>query len=258
MNHWIDAHTHLDASELYPQRFELLKRAEEAGVQKMLLVNSEASIESMDRTVEVALLPGVCKKYVSLGIHPHHASEYSKALEADLQQRWQNPLVIAVGEIGLDYFYNFSPKDKQIEVLKQQLKLSLKMGKPVVIHCRDAYPELAEILKSESDYWKGMIHCFTGNVKEAELFLNLGFHISFSGIVTFRNAMGIQEAAKEVPVNRMLMETDAPYLAPVPKRGKTNEPAFVIHTGEFLARLKGLQLEDFGQAMIRNFDQLFL
>lgn len=257
MKNWIDAHTHLDADELYPQRIEILNRAAEAGVQKVLLVNSEASADSFLRTLDVASIPGRPEKFVSLGIHPHHASMYSEDLEHLLQQHWQLPNVIAVGEIGLDFFYNYSPAVVQTDILKRQLRLSLKNQKPVVIHCRDAYPELAKILRSESDRWSGMIHCFTGNSEEVELFLELGFHISFSGIVTFRSAGALQEAARVVPLDRILIETDAPYLAPVPKRGKTNEPSFVVHTGGFLANLKGLTNEDFAEVVLENFGRLF-
>jgi TatD DNase family protein len=257
MNPWIDAHTHLDADVLYPQRMDVLKRAEEAGLRKMLLVNSEASVESFVQTLEVAEIPNNIQKYVSLGIHPHHAALYSEELESELMKRWQVPSVIAIGEIGLDYYYEYSPRETQIEILRHQLRLSLEKRKPVVIHCREAYPELAEILKSEFGTWNGMIHCFTGNSKEAELFLELGFYISFSGIVTFRKATVLQEAAKFVPLNRMLIETDAPYLPPVPKRGQTNEPAFVIHTGDFIAGLKNLSVPEFATNVSANFDRLF-
>lgn len=254
---WIDAHTHLDADQLYSRRRELLDRASAAGLKKLLLVNSEASRDSFQRTLEIAALPCTSQLFVSLGIHPHHASAYSPQLEHRLLEDLKKPLVVALGEIGLDYYYNYSPKEVQVEVLKRQLTLSLENGLPIVIHCREAYHELADILRSQSNQWTGMIHCFTGNREEADLLLDLGFYISFSGIVTFRNAGTLHEAVKLVPVDRMLIETDAPYLAPVPKRGKVNEPAFVVYTGEFLAHLKEMQAPDFAQRVLENFESLF-
>lgn len=219
---WIDAHTHLDADDLYPRRGEILERASGAGLKRLLLVNSEASPDSFQRTLEIAAMPCTPRIFVSLGIHPHHAEKYSQDLEQQLLKNLGEPPVIALGEIGLDYYYNYSSKEAQIVVLKRQLRLSLEKGLPIVIHCRDAYREIAEMLRLQSKQWIGMIHCFTGNREEADLLLNLGFYISFSGIVTFRNAQTLQEAAKFVPLDRLLIETDAPYLAPVPKRGKIN------------------------------------
>jgi len=257
MLEWIDAHTHLDADELYPEREKIISRAAAAGVTTLLLVNSEATRESFERTLECSSVNAKSKLFASLGIHPHHANLYSEELERLLLDQLQKPAVIALGEIGLDYFYSHSPKEIQIDVLRRQLKLSMERGLPVVIHCRDAYSDLAEILRSESKSWTGMIHCFTGNRKEAEPLLELGFYISFSGIVTFRTAEILRDSAKFVPLDRLIIETDAPYLAPVPMRGKTNEPAFVAFTGEFLARLRDLALEDFSRQVRMNFGQLF-
>jgi TatD DNase family protein len=257
MMEWVDAHTHLDAEELYPNRTAILARATQAGVNTLLLVNSEASQNSFLRTLEVALLKDASRRYVSLGIHPHHASLYSEELENQLLEKLKHPAVISFGEIGLDYYYDYSPKEVQIKVLRRQLHLSREEGLPVMIHCREAYKELAEILRSESTDWKGMIHCFTGNSQEAAALLELGFYISFSGIITFRSAAILQEAARFVPLERILVETDAPYLAPVPKRGKVNEPAFLIYTGEFVAQLKKVPVQEFARKVIANFEKLF-
>jgi TatD DNase family protein len=253
----LDAHTHLDSDELYSQKAEALRRAEEAGVVEMLLVNSEATAESFQRTIECKTMPGASKRHCAFGIHPHHASSYSQTLEDLLIANLKSSGAIALGEIGLDFYYDFSPRDRQIEVLKRQLQLSLELNLPVVIHCRDAYEQLAEILRSIKSVWRGMIHCFTGNSLEAQSLLNLGFHISFSGIVTFKNATILCEAAKTVPADRFLVETDAPYLAPVPVRGKTNEPAFVVHTAKFLAALRGTSLEEFSSQLFHNFSACF-
>lgn len=257
MANWIDAHTHLDSEELYSRRTEILHRASEVGMKKLLTVNSEASASSFQRTLEVAAMPSHFQIYSSLGIHPHHASQYSEELEKLLLENLRHSSVIALGEIGLDYYYDYSTKQEQKDVLRRQLKLSLETRLPIAIHCRDAYGELAEILRMESTDWTGMIHCFTGNKEEAEMLLELGFYISFSGIVTFRNAQTLQEAARFVPMDRLLIETDAPYLAPVPKRGKVNEPAFVAYTGEFIAGLKELDVSDFASQVLANFGDLF-
>ncbi|HSE39968.1 MAG TPA: TatD family hydrolase [Acidobacteriota bacterium] len=255
---WIDAHTHLDSDDLYIQKDAVLQRAAEAGVHALLQVNSEATVESMQRSVEILNAPSSVKKWGAFGIHPHQASLYNPTLENQLIEFLRKPEVISLGEIGLDFFYNYSPPQVQEEVLRKQLQLSLRLNLPVVIHCRDAYPRLAQILKEEQSNWKGMIHCFTGVKKEVEPLLDLGFHISFSGIVTFRKAETLQSAAMSIPLNRILVETDAPYLAPVPKRGKTNEPAFVVHIGEFLAKLRGISNEDLAARITNNFNELFM
>jgi TatD DNase family protein len=254
---WLDAHTHLDSDELFTQKDEVLKRASEAGVMKMLLVNSEASELSFQRTLECVSRVDPVQRFASVGIHPHHASLYTPEIEEKLEQYLNRPDVIALGEIGLDFFYDFSPRDQQISVLKQQLDLALNRGLPVVIHCRDAYSELAEILAGRSKTWRGMIHCFTGTPEEADRLLQLGFHISFSGIVTFRNAGVLREAARMVPAEKILVETDAPYLAPVPHRGKKNEPSFVVFTAKFLAELRQANEETFSQNLFQNFHNLF-
>jgi TatD DNase family protein len=254
---WIDAHTHLDSDDLYIQKDAVLQRAAQAGVHGLLQVNSEATVESMQRSVEILNASSSIKKWGSFGIHPHQASLYNPALEKQLIEFLRKRDVIALGEIGLDFFYNYSPPQVQEEVLRKQLQLSSRLNLPVVIHCRDAYPRLAEILKQEQSNWRGMIHCFTGSKEEVEPLLTLGFHISFSGIVTFRKADALQAAAMIVPLDRILVETDAPYLAPIPKRGKTNEPAFVVHTGEFLAKLRGVSNEELAAATTKNFHTLF-
>jgi len=252
---WIDAHTHLDSEELYPRREELLQSAFDNGVHKMVFVNSEATEQSFSRTIECAQIQGPIRKFASLGIHPHHAINYSDELEAKLLSFFDH--VIAFGEIGLDFFYDFSPRDTQRSVLRRQLEIARQKKLPVVIHCRDAYGELTDILRSMADEWHGMIHCFTGNREEVMPLLQLGFFISFSGIVTFRNANELRDAARVVPLDRILIETDAPYLAPVPHRGKTNEPAFVAYTGEFLAELRKMPVFEFSRQVSKNFDSLF-
>jgi TatD DNase family protein len=254
---WLDAHTHLDSDELFSDKVEVLSRAEEAGVRKMMLVNSEATEKSFDRTQECLAMESPVARCAAFGIHPHHAGLYGPKLEHQLEERLKLPGVVALGEFGLDYYYNHSPRDAQIVALQLQARLALKLNLPVVIHCRDAYAELADVLGAEASHWKGMIHCFTGTAQEAERLLHMGFFISFSGIVTFRSADVLRDAAKLVPLNRILIETDAPYLAPVPHRGKTNEPAYVAHTARFLADLKNVTESDFSQQLFDNFFTLF-
>jgi TatD DNase family protein len=254
---WIDAHTHLDSDELYVQKDEVLLRAEAVGVRGILQVNSEATPNSMQRSFEILTMNSALQRWGAFGIHPHQASLYSDALERALLQYLTFPHVVALGEIGLDFYYNYSPRDVQEEVFKQQLKLAADLNLPVVIHCRDAYGRLAEILKEIASEWRGMIHCFTGTHDEMNPLVELGFYISFSGIVTFRTATGLQQAAQAVSADRMLVETDAPFLAPVPHRGKTNESAFVVDTGRFLAILRGADESEIATQTTENFKRLF-
>ena len=254
---WLDAHTHLDSDELFPQTLAVLDRAMAAGVQRMLLVNSEATEKSFLRTLECRNIDHPVQRFVCLGIHPHHASSYNAPMEERLTALLKESGVVGLGEIGLDFYYNFSPKEVQVQALRQQLRLAKTQELPVIIHCRDAYPELAQILLEISKDWKGMIHCYTGSVDEMKPLLQLGFVISFSGIVTFKKASLLQTSAQTVPLNRILVETDAPYLAPVPFRGKINEPAYVVHTAKFIAALRNISEQELAVAVNENFDSLF-
>lgn len=254
---WIDAHTHLDSDELYVQKDEVLLRAEAVGVRGILQVNSEATPNSMQRSLEILNMNSSVQRWGAFGIHPHQASLYGDVLQKALLDYLSFPNVVALGEIGLDFYYNYSSREIQEEVFKKQLILAMDLNLPVVIHCRDAYVRLAEILKEIANEWRGMIHCFTGTRDEMNPLVDLGFHISFSGIVTFRNATALQQAAQAAPIDRMLVETDAPFLAPVPHRGKTNESAFVVDTGRFLATLRNVDEEEIAERTTQNFKSLF-
>lgn len=254
---WLDAHTHLDSDELFANRTSVLDRAWHAGVRKVLLVNSEATESSFERTLDCLLMDHKITRNAAFGIHPHHASIYNPEWEKRVLSSLNQPKVVALGEIGLDFYYNNSPQDQQITAFRRQLQLALERQLPVVIHCRDAYIQLADILAGESKEWKGMIHCFTGTPSEVERLLDLGFFISFSGIVTFRSADTLRDSARLVPMERILIETDAPFLAPVPHRGKTNEPAFVAHTGAFLTELKQMDEGVFSRHVFENYRKLF-
>lgn len=258
MAKWVDAHTHLDSDPLFDQKDAVLQRAEAAGVDTLLLVNSECSEESFSRTLKCLHAESSVRKFATFGVHPHHAGQYGPEVKARLFELLKMPGVVGLGEIGLDYYYNYSPPEVQRQVLRSQLLLALELSLPVVIHCRDAYGELAQILKETSSSWRGMIHCFTGAFAEAEPLLELGFAVSFSGIVTFKNAESIRDAARRIPPERVLVETDAPYLAPVPHRGKTNEPAFVADTGRFVAGLRQQDVDEFSILTTQNFHAFFV
>jgi TatD DNase family protein len=256
MPRWLDAHTHLDSDELFPQTEELLNRASEAEVRRVLLVNSEATQTSFDRTLYCLELSHPVERLACFGVHPHEARLYDSSMEDRLKALLKHANVVALGECGLDFYYNHSPQDVQVSVFRKQLALAKAENLPVVIHCRDAYPQLAAIL-AEQDPPRGMIHCFTGTREEMKPLLDLGFFVSFSGIVTFRKSTELQECAKNVPLDRILIETDAPFLAPVPHRGKRNEPSFVAATGKFISVLRGLPEEQLSAAIFSNFEKLF-
>ena len=257
MTPWIDAHTHLDSDDLYPEKETLLNRSAQAGIERIILVNSEATESSFERTLECLTLSHPVRRYATFGVHPHEATAYDLAMENRLKELLNTKHVVALGECGLDFYYNYSPKDVQISALQKQLQLALEKSLPVVIHCRDAYSQLSEILALMAKQWRGMIHCFTGTREEMKGLLDLGLHISFSGIVTFRKATELQECARMAPLDRMFIETDAPYLAPVPHRGKRNEPSFVAETGKFIATLRGIPEDELSSALFSNFEKLF-
>lgn len=198
--------------------------------------------------------------YASAGVHPHDAAKWTDACPYALRDRARHPRVVAIGEIGLDYHYDFSPRDVQQHVFVEQMKIAAEAAKPILIHTREAWDDTFELIEK---YWSpsglpGVMHCFSGGPAEAERSLALGFTISYSGIVTYPKAPEVRDAALLTPLDRMLIETDAPYLAPVPFRGKRNEPAYVVRTGEMLAELKGVETSEFAAATSANFRRLFL
>jgi len=252
----IDSHCHLDSPEFDADRDEVVARALEAGVEQMVAIGTgngppdlEAGIRLADRYPQF---------YATVGIHPHDAA---KATDPDFQRLAEllsHPKVVALGEIGLDYHYDFSPRETQTSVFIRQMEIAAAAKKPIVIHTREAWDDTAALLEQ---YWKphgmgGIMHCFSGGPTEARRALDLGFYLSFGGIVTFPKALDLQAAAKEAPVDRILVETDSPYLAPVPKRGKRNEPALVVHTARKLAELRGQSLEEVSLVTTENFRRL--
>ena len=193
----------------------------------------------------------------TVGVHPHDASKWTPECDRALRERCSHPKVVIVGEIGLDYHYNFSPPENQRDVFISQLQIASDLNKPIAIHTREAWDDTVAILR-EFPGVKGIFHCFTGGPREAEAALDLGYYLSFGGVVTFPKASGLREAAKLAPADRILVETDAPYLAPVPHRGKRNEPAFVVEVVGKLAELRETTAEDIAHTTTANFEHLCL
>ena len=247
----IDSHAHLDSLEELPQ---VLTRAKEAGIEKIVAISS--GLSSSVNTLDIARLNE--NIYAAVGIHPHNAETAEQDVMAQIDSLLTEPEVVAVGETGLDYFYMNSDKEQQTKALVEHLHLGKKHGLPVVIHVREADQDLSDILKSvDISSRTGVIHCFTGDYAQAREYLELGFYISFSGIVTFKKSEEIRDAAKNIPEDRILVETDSPYLAPVPHRGKTNEPSNVRFVAETVAEVRGKPLEEIARITRENTMRLF-
>ena len=216
---WTDIHTHLNMLSIPPE--EAVDKAVQKGFKRLITIGTE--LENLPLVLDFAerFSPQV---FCTLGIHPHQGSEFNREAEAFLQSRLSHPRVVAVGEIGLDYYYNHSPKQEQKKAFRAQMDLAEEFGLPVEIHSRDAEADTIEILREYEDRVKGVIHCFTGSQNLADQALACGYNISFSGIVTFKNAVELREVCACVPLNRLHVETDAPFLAPVPMRGKRISP----------------------------------
>ena len=250
----IDSHCHLDDSDFDADREAVIARAAEAGVELMLAVGTGGGPPDLEAGLRLAEShPGM---RATVGVHPHDASKASEETFERLRELLSRPRVIAMGEIGLDYHYDFSPRQVQREVFVRQLQIARDAGVPVIIHTREAWDDTLRLLR---EHWQGpgVMHCFSGGPEEAELVLDLGFYLSFAGIVTFPKAQRVQEAARMAPLDRLLVETDAPYLAPVPHRGKRNEPAFVVHTARKIAELRGAPFETIAAQTGANFRALF-
>jgi TatD DNase family protein len=254
---WIDSHCHLDAKRFDEDREAVIERALTAGVSKMLAIGSGDGPPDLDVAIRLAeQYPFV---YASVGVHPHDAAKWTADCSPALRERMHHPRVVALGEIGLDYHYDFSPREVQQRVFIEQMAIAAEARRPILIHTREAWDDTFALIE---DHWAptglpGVMHCFTGGVTEAERSLQLGFTLSFSGVVTYPKSLELRDAAKRTPLDRMLVETDAPYLAPVPFRGKRNEPAYVVHTGETLAELLGIPAVEFARRTAANFGLLF-
>jgi len=256
---FVDSHAHIDGEEFDADRVEVVERARAAGVRAILNVGTgDPHGGSFERAVAVAEeFEGV---YAAAGVHPHDARLYDDAAEKRLLEVLRSSgRVVALGEIGLDYHYDNSPREVQREVFRRQLRLARDEGLPVIIHTREADEDTAKIMSEEltGRGTRGVMHCFGGGPALAESALALGFYISFAGNVTFKKADALREVALAVPTERLLVETDCPYLSPVPLRGRRNEPAHVVETVRFLAELRGTTPEELGRVTSENFYGLF-
>ena len=260
---FVDSHAHLDGKQFDSDREQVIARAREAGVQTMVAIGNGDGPPHLDAGIRLAdKYPFM---YATVGIHPHEARLADESAYHTMEQLARHAKVIAWGEIGLDYHYDHSPRDTQKQVFIRQMELAAAAKLPIVIHCRpsdgsdNAWEDCLGLIQNQ---WApnglgGILHCFTGNCAQAKRALDIGFMISFSGNVTFPKAQQIRDAALEVPLDRMLIETDCPYLAPVPYRGKRNEPAFVRETARKLAEVRGSSMEDVGDQTARNFYNFF-
>lgn len=270
----IDSHAHLDSPRYDEDRDALLARAWDAGVRHILSIGIGDGPQDMHRALDLARLysgrPSLPKISATAGVHPHEARLADDAAFARLDRLLQEPEVLACGEIGLDYFYDHSPRDIQKAVFTRQMEIAAARRKPIVIHCRpsaqgagqnssDAWDDTLAMLQS---IWaptglRGILHCFTGELRHAQQAIDFGFLISFAGNVTFPKAQPIRDAAAAIPLDRMLIETDAPFLAPLPNRGKRNEPAWVREVAVTIAGLRHLAPEDVAAQTTQNFGDLF-
>jgi TatD DNase family protein len=252
----IDSHCHLDSQEFDADRDQVIERALAAGVEKMVAIGTGNGPPDLEAGIRLA------DKYpaflATIGIHPHDAAKAGSADYRRIADLLSHSKVVAMGEIGLDYHYDFAPREAQKSAFIEQMSIAASARKPIVIHTREAWDDTVALLEK---YWKphgisGIMHCFSGGPDEAQRALDLGFYLSFGGILTFPKATKVQESAKAAPSDRILLETDAPYLAPVPKRGKRNEPGLIIHTAQKLADLRGCSLEEVSRLTTDNFHRL--
>ena len=251
----VDSHVHLDDKQFDADREGAIERALAAGVDRMMAIGTGNGPADLD--VAVRMADRYPFMYATIGVHPHDASKATDETWTHMRSLAAHPKVLAVGEIGLDYHYDFSPRDVQRAVFEQQLALAAEFGKPIVIHTREAWDETLAILRA---HWQGggIMHCFTGDEGQARQALDLGFHLGFGGVLTFPKAEAVRRAARIAPDDRILVETDCPYLAPVPHRGKRNEPAFVVETARRLAEVRGVTMDAVAESTTRNFEQLLI
>jgi TatD DNase family protein len=250
----IDSHCHLDPQYFSADRAEVLARARAAGVQAFVCVGVGRSLDAARDAVALAAAePDV---FATVGVHPHDVATMQAADWPELETLARQPRVVGVGETGLDYYYDHSPRELQQAAYRRFVSMARAMNLALVSHVRDAHGEAAEILRDEKA-GPGVIHCFSGGVAEARTYLDLGQYLSFSGILTFKNATNVREAAAFAPLDRILIETDAPYLAPIPHRGRKNEPAYITETMAALAALRGLPAAEVDAATTANTRRLF-
>jgi TatD DNase family protein len=248
-----DSHCHLDHEKFAEDLDAVLTRATEAGVTRILCIGTGDGPPELDCAIRLA------ERYeqivATVGVHPHEAAKVTPQTYEDLRRLGEHPKVVAFGEIGLDYHYDFSPRDVQREVFIRQLGLARALALPITLHIREAWDDTMSIL---AEHWQGpgIVHCFSGDAAQAKQALDMGFHLAYGGVVTFRTADNVREAARITPDDRLLVETDAPYLAPMPHRGKRNEPAMIPETVKKLAEVRGTTPERVAELTTANFERL--
>jgi TatD DNase family protein len=248
-----DSHAHLEMNDFDRDRNEVIKRAGDAGVDLIITVGT--TLDDCRKAISIAnTFENV---YAAIGIHPHEVKDIDETTYKNIKMMAKMDKVVAFGEIGLDFFRNLSPRDVQIRRFEEQLELAGEIGLPVIIHDRDAHQETLKMLEGWKGKHGGVIHCFSGDRRMAEKCLDMGFSISVTGAVTFGKSEKLQEVVRHVPVTRLLLETDAPYLTPHPHRGKRNEPAYVIHTAKKVAEIKGISLEELTSMTYQNTKNVF-
>jgi TatD DNase family protein len=247
----IDSHAHLVSLENLP---EVLQRAQENSINKIVSISSD--IPSTEATISLAEEYDYI--FATTGVHPHSADQMSEEVLIGIDHFAENDKVVAIGETGLDYFYMNSEKEVQIDSFTEHIRLGKKHNLPIIIHVRNADQDMIEILTKESAAdTPGVIHCFTGDYDTAKKYLDLGYYISFSGIVTYKRSEELREAAKKIPKDKILIETDSPYLAPVPHRGKPNEPSYVKHVAETISNVRGISFDEIAEITKANAEKLF-
>lgn len=248
---WVDVHAHLNMLEIDPA--QTIKNAAEQGVVRMISIATQPS--EFDTLIELTdrFYPTVS---CTMGVHPHEAKLFSQSIFNDILERTKNPKVVAIGEIGLDFYYLHSEKKEQHSAFQLQLEIAQQVGLPIEIHAREAEKEIVDEVTRFPNV-KGLVHCFTGSAWFAEEMLARGYDLSFSGVITFKNAQNLRQVVGKVPLNRMHIETDAPFLAPIPHRGKKNEPAYIVETARWVSELKGIGLTELSQQLKANALGLF-
>ncbi len=251
----VDSHCHLDFPDFAEELDDIVARAEAVGVKRMVTICTR--VKKFDQVLAVA--ERFDQVFCSVGTHPHNADEELDISTQRLVELANHPKVVAIGEAGLDYHYDKAPRDAQAEGFRNHIAAARETGLPLVIHARSADEDMIQILREETEIGKfpAILHCFSSGKKLAMVGVELGLFVSFSGILTFKNSQDIRDIAKDVPLDRLLVETDAPYLAPVPMRGKRNEPSFVVNTACVLAEVKGVSEAEIHQITTENFFNLF-
>jgi TatD DNase family protein len=251
----IDSHCHLDHEPLFQDLENVIKRSKEIGLEKILTICT--TLDSFTNILKIIEKDPMI--YGTFGIHPHEAKDNIVDTDQIINHVKLSNKIIGIGETGLDFFYNHSDRDQQIKSFEEHIQASIKLNMPLIIHSRDAEDETYQILKNhEKDNLKILMHCFTGSKKFADKLLELNSYFSASGIITFKNAIDLQETFKTIPLDKLLIETDSPFLAPVPNRGKKNEPSFIKYTAEKLAEIKDVSFSEISSRTTNNFNNLFI